>query len=126
MRNSERAAIFWRMTVEEIKAAIPKLTVEERAELARCLHGWEDDGWDAQMKRDLAAGKLDKLLKKVDADIREAISTNVSWRDETPFQQFQRGCGSGVLWNMAQPLRGRWSSSRHGFSQRLKNPKPKL
>jgi hypothetical protein len=57
------------LTVEEIKAAIPKLTLEERAELARCLHGWEDDDWDAEMKRDLAAGKLDKLLKKVDADI---------------------------------------------------------
>jgi hypothetical protein len=57
------------MTVEEIKAAIPKLTLEQRAELARCLHGWEDDEWDAQMKRDLVAGKLDKQLKKVDADI---------------------------------------------------------
>ncbi len=56
-------------TVQEIKAAIPKLTLEERAEVARCLHGWEDDDWDEQMKRDLAAGKLDQLLKKVDADI---------------------------------------------------------
>jgi hypothetical protein len=59
------------MTVEEIKAALPKITLEERAEPARCLHGWEDDGWDTQMKRDLTAGKLDKLLKKVDADIKQ-------------------------------------------------------
>lgn len=59
------------MTVEEIKAAIPTLTLEQRAEIARCLHGWEDDEWDAKMKRDLAAGKLDKLLKKVDSDIKE-------------------------------------------------------
>jgi hypothetical protein len=59
------------MTVEEIKAAIPKLTLDERAELARCLHGWQDDEWDAQLKRDLAAGKLDKLLKKVDSDITQ-------------------------------------------------------
>jgi hypothetical protein len=56
------------MTVEEIKSAIPKLTLEQRAEVARCLHGWEDDEWDAQLKRDLAAGKLDKLLKRVDTD----------------------------------------------------------
>ena len=56
------------MTVEEIKAAIPTLTLEQRAEIARCLHGWEDDEWDTQMKRDLAAGKFDKLLKKVDAE----------------------------------------------------------
>jgi hypothetical protein len=55
--------------VQEIKAAISKLTLEERAEVARWLHGWEDDEWDDQMKRDLAAGKLDQLMTKVDADI---------------------------------------------------------
>ena len=57
------------MTVQEIKAAIPSLTLEERAEIARCLHRWEDDAWDEQMKQDFAAGKLNKLLSKVDADI---------------------------------------------------------
>ena len=56
-------------TVAEIKAAISNLTLEERAEVARALHSWEDDEWDAQMKRDLAAGKLDKILSKVDSDI---------------------------------------------------------
>ncbi len=56
-------------TVAEIKAAISGLSLEERAEVARCLHEWEDDGWDRQMQRDLAAGKLDRLLAKVDADI---------------------------------------------------------
>jgi hypothetical protein len=45
--------------------------LEQRAELARCLHGWGDDEWDAQMKRDFADGKLDKLLKKVDTDITQ-------------------------------------------------------
>jgi hypothetical protein len=57
------------MTVQEIKAAIPSLSLEERAEIARCLHHWEDDEWDAQIKRDLAAGRLDKVLSKVDGDI---------------------------------------------------------
>ena len=56
-------------TVAEIKAAIPKLTLAERAEVARCLGNWQDDEWDEQMKRDIAAGKLDKLLSKVDDDI---------------------------------------------------------
>jgi hypothetical protein len=56
-------------TVAEIKAAIPLLTLEERAEVARCLGNWQDDEWDEQMKRDIAAGKLDKLLSKVDKDI---------------------------------------------------------
>ena len=58
-------------TVEEIKAAIPSLTLEERAEVARCLHEWEDDEWDQRMKRDAGKGKLDRLLKKVDADIEQ-------------------------------------------------------
>ena len=58
-------------TLQEIKAAIPQLTLEERAEVARCLHQWEDDDWDQQMKRDLSGGKLDKLLKRVDSDITE-------------------------------------------------------
>lgn len=57
--------------MEEIKAAIPSLTLEERAEVARCLHVWEDDEWDKQMKCDLADGKLAALLAKVDKDIAE-------------------------------------------------------
>ena len=56
-------------TVQEIKAAIPKLTLEEWAEVARCLHAWVDDAWDLQIKADLASGKLAKLLARVDADI---------------------------------------------------------
>jgi hypothetical protein len=56
-------------TVAEIKAAIAKLTLEERAEVARCLHEWEDDAWDRQMQQDLSAGRLDRLLAKVDGDI---------------------------------------------------------
>jgi len=56
-------------TLQEIKAAIPKLTLAERAEVARCLHQWEDDGWDQQMKRDAAEGKLNRVLAKVDSDI---------------------------------------------------------
>ena len=56
-------------TVAEIKAAISRLSLEERADVARCLHEWEDDAWDRQMQQDLAAGKLDRLLAKVDADI---------------------------------------------------------
>jgi hypothetical protein len=56
-------------TVAEIKAAISQLTLEERVEVARCLHEWEDDAWDKQIQQDLAAGKLDGLLAKVDDDI---------------------------------------------------------
>jgi hypothetical protein len=56
-------------TAEEIKAAIDKLPLSERARLERMLHGWTDDEWDQQIAADAAAGKLDRLLAKVDADI---------------------------------------------------------
>ncbi len=56
-------------TVAEIKAAIAQLTLEERAEVARCLHEWEDDAWDKQIQHDLADGKLDGLLAEVDDEL---------------------------------------------------------
>jgi hypothetical protein len=58
-------------TVAEIKAAIPSLTLAERAEVAHCLNQWQDDEWDEQMKRDLATGKFDQLLAKEDTDITQ-------------------------------------------------------
>ncbi len=56
-------------TVEEIKAAIGNLSLSERAEIASFVNGWTDDAWDEQIKRDFDAGKLDALLKEVDAEI---------------------------------------------------------
>ena len=56
-------------TVEEIKVAIAKLSLTERGELERWLHGWTDDEWDEQMKADASAGRLDKILAEVDAEI---------------------------------------------------------
>ena len=38
--------------VEEIKAAIERLSPEERCELAALLNPIEDDDWDRQMKKD--------------------------------------------------------------------------
>ena len=55
-------------TVDEIKAAIQKLSLHERAELAKWFHGWTDDEWDRQMAEDIAAGRLDKLLAAVEQD----------------------------------------------------------
>jgi hypothetical protein len=58
------------MSLAEIKIAIEQLSFEERAELAAWLHGWKDDDWDEQMKRDIAAGKLDTVLREVEDDIK--------------------------------------------------------
>jgi hypothetical protein len=59
------------MSLAEIKSAIEQLSFEERAELAAWLHGWQDDEWDEQMKRDVANGKLDDVLREVE----DAITT---------------------------------------------------
>jgi hypothetical protein len=58
------------MSLAEIKAAIQQLSFEQRAELAAWLHGWEDDEWDEEMKRDVASGKLDGVLHEVEEDIK--------------------------------------------------------
>lgn len=55
------------ITVEEIKKAIGKLSLEERAEIAAELCGWTDDDWDRQLKSDAAAGKFAKLNDGADA-----------------------------------------------------------
>ena len=58
------------MSLAEIKSAIQQLGFEQRAELAAWLHGWEDDDWDEQMKRDIASGKFDDVLREVEDDIK--------------------------------------------------------
>ena len=57
------------MSLGEIKTAIEQLSFEERAELAAWFHGWRDDDWDEQMKRDVSEGKLDDVLREVEDDI---------------------------------------------------------
>jgi hypothetical protein len=58
------------MSLAEIKTAIEQLSLEQRAELAAWLHGWNDDEWDEQMKRDILSGKLDDVLQEVEDDIK--------------------------------------------------------
>jgi hypothetical protein len=57
------------VSLQEIKEAVLHLTLEERAEVAACLHSWGDDAWDQQMKRDAGRGKFAKIVAEVDADI---------------------------------------------------------
>jgi hypothetical protein len=56
-------------TVEEIKVAIGQLSLSERGELERWLHGWTDDQWDQQIRTDARSGKLNQLLAEVDAEV---------------------------------------------------------
>ena len=71
-------------TVEEIKKAVEKLSLEERAELAKWFNGWEDDDWDRQMQEDARTGKFDKLLSDVDADIDAGRVTDFPRRGKKP------------------------------------------
>jgi uncharacterized protein with von Willebrand factor type A (vWA) domain len=58
-------------TVAEIKAAIPSLTLEERAEIARCLRDLDDDDWDRQMATDAKpGGKLHRLMEQAEAEAK--------------------------------------------------------
>jgi hypothetical protein len=57
-------------TVEQIKAAISRLSIEERAGLATWLFYQTDDAWDRQMKGDANAGRLNKLIAEAERDIR--------------------------------------------------------
>lgn len=55
-------------TVEEIKAAIDRLSFEERARPERMLHGRADDDWDRRIASDASSRRLDKLLSDVDRE----------------------------------------------------------
>ena len=66
-------------TLEEIKVAIAKLSPAERAELDLFLQQ-ADDEWDRQMVADAQAGKLDRLLARVDANI-------LAWQDDERWEE---------------------------------------
>ena len=59
-------------TLEEIKVAIEGLTPAQRAELEEFLQR-TDDAWDRQMAADAQAGKFDRLIAQVDANIDSGI-----------------------------------------------------
>jgi hypothetical protein len=61
-------------TVAEIKAAIDRLSPQERCELEALLHPDWDDDWDRQMKQDAANGKFDEMNRKAD-DVQAAGKT---------------------------------------------------
>jgi hypothetical protein len=58
------------MKVAQIKEAIDKLTLSERAELLKSLHGWADDAWDEEIGRDFDDGKFDAIIKDIESDMR--------------------------------------------------------
>ncbi len=65
-RSSFRSHLARMTTVDEIKLAIKKLSLKERAEIAAEICGWTDDDWDRQMKADAASGKFEDLSSRTE------------------------------------------------------------
>ena len=56
-------------TVTEIQQAITKLSPAEQRRLAHWFEDALEDAWDAQIGKDVQAGRLDALLAQAEADI---------------------------------------------------------
>jgi hypothetical protein len=56
-------------TVQEIEAAIAKLSPKEFLELCDRLRAKHPDAWDRQIQQDSDAGALDFLVRELDEDI---------------------------------------------------------
>jgi hypothetical protein len=57
------------MSVLELENAISQLPPEELPKFAAWFEEFMADEWDKQIEQEVAAGKFDKILAKVDADI---------------------------------------------------------
>jgi wobble nucleotide-excising tRNase len=57
-------------TLSEIAEAIKELPTVEARQLAGWLNEYLDDAWERQIQTDLATGKLDKFIAKVESDIK--------------------------------------------------------
>jgi len=57
------------MSVPELEEAIAKLPTEELSRFAAWFEEFMAGEWDRQIERDVAAGKLDHLMRKADEDI---------------------------------------------------------
>ena len=63
-------------TVAEIKAAIPSLTLEERAEVARCLSEWQDN--EGEPQNETPPGVREKLAEAAQGSFQKGDRSNIS------------------------------------------------
>jgi hypothetical protein len=56
------------MSVLELEKAISLLPSEDLSKLAAWFEEFLADDWDKQIERDVAAGKLDHIMRKADED----------------------------------------------------------
>ena len=62
------------MGIQEIQAAIIKLARKRLIELSTWLEEYQARVWDQQIEADLATGRLDSILEKVDAEYEAGLA----------------------------------------------------
>jgi hypothetical protein len=62
-------------TVREIEDAIQKLSDSERAAFRAWFAEFDAEDWDRQLESDVAAGRLDWLIKEARDDVRAGRDT---------------------------------------------------
>lgn len=63
------------MSVQELEAAVLRLSPEELARFAEWLDEYRANEWDRQFEADVAAGRLDALGRQADADFESGRTT---------------------------------------------------
>jgi hypothetical protein len=63
-------------TVEELEAAVRKLSLEERQAFRAWFAKFDADEWDRQIEDDVAAGRLDWLANEAAADLQAGRCTD--------------------------------------------------
>jgi hypothetical protein len=63
------------VSVIELEQAVSKLQAEELSRFAEWFEEYMADQWDRQIEQDVAAGRLDHIIRKVDADIDAGRAT---------------------------------------------------
>ncbi|MCL1466012.1 hypothetical protein [Argonema galeatum] len=75
---------YYMKALAEIEAAIKQLPENDIRQLAGWIQNYLNEKWDRQMEEDLAAGKLNALIAKAEADI---AANNVRDIDEILVRQ---------------------------------------
>jgi hypothetical protein len=75
--------------VEEIESAILKLSLQELGKLAEWVLDLDEQNWDNQIERDVAAGKLDFLAKEALAELENGNSGRFTCRLSLETQRSQ-------------------------------------
>jgi hypothetical protein len=65
------------MSLAELEKEVLKLSPGELNAFARWLDEYAAETWDAQVERDVAAGKLDRFAKQAEDDFRAGRCTEL-------------------------------------------------